>query len=308
MVELRRALTAVGIEALQPDLVILDEFQRFRRLLDHDDGSWASQLAHQMFDFEDPVSSRPTRTLLLSATPYRPFTTADDTEDDHYEDLIHTARFLLGTPEAAEGLRDDLRALRRGLLCVDRDRGASAEAACRRVGERLQPVMARTERLAATPDRSGMLGAGEMPVSLERADVEGYLAAASAAEVLGRARRGRVLEVRALPSELHGGLRPQAGVRGLTTRRGPCPPSCASSSRRDAVCSTGTTSRRTNRSIPATPDCAAWSPTCWTGACGAASGCRPPCRTTRRRACSTRKGSGPSPSGSSSRRGTWCPR
>jgi hypothetical protein len=157
IVELRRALATVGIEALRPDLVILDEFQRFRSLLDPANQTWATRLAHELFDYREPESGRPTRTLLLSATPYRPYTTADEAEgDNHFEDFVHTAQFLFNDDLAADALRSDLRDLRRSLLIVDRDGGDAAAAACRRVGDRLRPVMARTERLASTPDRKGL--------------------------------------------------------------------------------------------------------------------------------------------------------
>ena len=187
IVELRRALATVGIEALQPDLVILDEFQRFRALLDPTNQTWATRLAHELFDYREPTTGRETRTLLLSATPYRPYTTVNDAEGDtHFEDFVLTAKFLLRDDLAGEALRSDLRDLRRSLMNVDKDGGQSAELACQRVGERLRPVMSRTERLASTPDRSGMLTSVAMPVTLERADVDGYLAAAGAAQLLGQ--------------------------------------------------------------------------------------------------------------------------
>lgn len=186
IVELRQSLATVGIEALQPDLVILDEFQRFRTLLDPSDQSWATRLARKLFDFQAKDTGRRTRTLLLSATPYRPYTTADDADgDSHFEDFVQTARFLLDDDLSAEALRADLRDLRRSLLCIDRDHGAAAAAACERVGSRLRPVMARTERLASTPDRNGMLQEMVLPVSLERSDVDGYVAAAAASKLLG---------------------------------------------------------------------------------------------------------------------------
>ena len=183
--ELRMALAVVGIEALQPDLVILDEFQRFRNLLDPANQSWAALLARALFDYRDPESGRPTRTLMLSATPYRPYSTADDTDgDSHFADFVQTAQFLFGNEREADALRLDLRNLRRSLLSIDRDGGDAAVLACQRVAGRLRPVMARTERLASTPDRNGMLEPVPMPVKLERHDVDGYLAAAGAAEML----------------------------------------------------------------------------------------------------------------------------
>src|SRR5205814_8855155 len=47
--ELRAVLAATCVEALEPDLVILDEFQRFKHLLT-DDESDAARLARKLFD------------------------------------------------------------------------------------------------------------------------------------------------------------------------------------------------------------------------------------------------------------------
>lgn len=69
--EVRRILAIVGIAALEPDLVVLDEFQRFKDLLRPDPDNFAAELAHRLFDYKDSVTGRRTRTLLLSATPYR---------------------------------------------------------------------------------------------------------------------------------------------------------------------------------------------------------------------------------------------
>lgn len=67
--ELRGVLAQSSIETLEPDLVILDEFQRFRDMLDRD--SDAGQLAHEMFNY--PAA----RVLLLSATPFKAYTLAE---------------------------------------------------------------------------------------------------------------------------------------------------------------------------------------------------------------------------------------
>ena len=45
--------------------------------------SWPKAL----FDYRDPKTDQQTRTLLLSATPYRMYTMADDTDSDHYRRL-----------------------------------------------------------------------------------------------------------------------------------------------------------------------------------------------------------------------------
>ncbi|MCK4819480.1 DEAD/DEAH box helicase, partial [bacterium] len=61
---LRSILAQVCLQALEPDLVILDEFQRFKHLLSGDDE--ASMLARDMFTYSDEHTD--VRVLLLSAT------------------------------------------------------------------------------------------------------------------------------------------------------------------------------------------------------------------------------------------------
>lgn len=91
--ELRAVLARVSVSLLTPDLVILDEFQRFRELLAKD--SEAGELAHHLFDHATHAAGR-TKVLLLSATPYKPFTYAEETAagDDHHRDFMGVVGFL----------------------------------------------------------------------------------------------------------------------------------------------------------------------------------------------------------------------
>lgn len=181
--ELRRALAIVGVSALQPDLVILDEFQRFKDLLEppkHDD--FAATLAHRLFDHADHQTGRRTRTLLLSATPYRMYTTADEQDGDHYKDFLATCRFLLRDTDAVEELRSDFARLRTSLLTPDAAR--HAEELCDQIADRLRQVMARTERLASTPDRDGMLSEPPLKVHVTGTDLVAYRRVADLADEL----------------------------------------------------------------------------------------------------------------------------
>jgi hypothetical protein len=114
---LRAKLSHACVDALQPDLVIMDEFQRFRDLLHGD--SDAAILARELFDYSGS-DGHAARTLLLSATPYRMLTLAGDEPDegDHYLDFLETLSFLYGHekgPEVAATLAREMRTFR-GLL------------------------------------------------------------------------------------------------------------------------------------------------------------------------------------------------
>ncbi|MCY4423664.1 MAG: helicase-related protein [Acidimicrobiaceae bacterium] len=171
--EVRRVMARVGIAALQPDLIVLDEFQRFKDLLRPEPGNFAAESAHRLFNHRDPETGRATRTLLLSATPYRMYTISDEMEDDHYRDFLDTCSFLFQDPARVERLEGRFRALRTALTAADP--GDAAEDACQGVGNELRAVMARTERLSATPDRDGMLSETDTQVAVMDHDLRAYL-------------------------------------------------------------------------------------------------------------------------------------
>lgn len=147
--KLRGLLAKVCISALRPTLVILDEFQRFKHLLE-DEGD-ASLLARYLFEQQEA------KTLLLSATPYKSFTMDQETDqDDHYPDFLRTLGFLSNGSDRVERIK--------GLLARHRKRlqsgnGASAEPddVKTELEQELLRVMCRTERIAFTRDANAML-------------------------------------------------------------------------------------------------------------------------------------------------------
>lgn len=177
--DLRHTLARSCIEALEPDLVILDEFQRFRHLLDGDDA--AAELAQLLFKQETA------RVLLLSATPYKMYTLPEEAEaqDDHYADFLRTTRFLMGAEQTAK-FQVELADFRHTLLDLG---GIQPEVIHRhrtRVERRLRRVMSRTERLAVTADRNGMLVERRAEgVKLEAADLRSFLSADLVSRRLG---------------------------------------------------------------------------------------------------------------------------
>jgi hypothetical protein len=181
--EIRRIMAIVGISALRPDLVVLDEFQRFKDLLDPAPANFASELANRLFNYVEPDTGRPTKTLLLSATPYRMFTTTDEPDADHYADFLSTCSFLFsGDEPRVRHLRDRFGALRGALTSADGL--AHAETICADIASALRNVMARTERLAATPDRDGMLCERDALVTVEPDDLRAYMRVGDLAEAV----------------------------------------------------------------------------------------------------------------------------
>jgi len=193
--ELRAILGRTCITALRPDLVILDEFQRFKHLLDPDDE--AAELAKSLFEYADKKEQHheAVRVLLLSATPYKMYSLhheQENGESDHYEDFVATYDFLVKhAPEENRAMRGLLKDYRTAILNLGGSGVADLRPIKSEIERRLRRVMSRTERLAATSDRSGMLREIPSAARLEPADVRQYMTAANVAKVLDH---GEVVE------------------------------------------------------------------------------------------------------------------
>jgi hypothetical protein len=175
---LRLELAISSLSALEPDLIILDEFQRFKQLLDGTEQ--AADLARELFTFKGA------RVVLLSATPYKMFTTSDEaTGDDHYRDFLQTIRFLYNDEERSTHFKGLLAGYRDALLTVSTDDVTQLRASKLAVEEALKEVMVRTERLAVTPNRDGMLTeVTPRALELQQSDLRAYVTVAKVAAAL----------------------------------------------------------------------------------------------------------------------------
>lgn len=181
--ELRSTLAATCLEALEPDIIILDEFQRFRHLLDEDDES--GRLARKLFNYSDEKTSA--RVLLVSATPYKMYTADEEGGgDNHYEDFLATLRFLSQDLGIAQRVGEQLNEYHRALIRVGETGVEPIRVIKESIERDLRRVMVRTERLAATVDRDGMLS--QMPCEGLR------LSAEDATDFVGLERIGDVVE------------------------------------------------------------------------------------------------------------------
>ena len=142
---LRRIFAEISIDMLDPDLVIMDEFQRFSSLLQQGDDE-QSMLARRFFD--DSRSN--TKVLLLSATPYKPYSTLEelntDGGDEHYHDFMNVMDFLFVTKEKTDVFRRTWQQYSAALKRTDVMDITPLVAAKNEAEEALYSVMCRTER------------------------------------------------------------------------------------------------------------------------------------------------------------------
>lgn len=183
---LRMAVAHVSVQRLNPDLVILDEFQRFKDLFPSgaDDGN--AHLSEPQKLAQRVITTDRAKVLVLSATPYKMYTLPDESDsEDHYRDFTRTVGFLAGR-ERAERISEQLKVMRRGALSGDEHDVAEGKAAKAEIETELRRVMSRTERLAATPDRDGMLTERQLaPMELTATELKGWMADDSLATHLG---------------------------------------------------------------------------------------------------------------------------
>lgn len=177
---LRVLLSQVVLDRLRPDLIILDEFQRFRHLLRDEEGDGARQrpareLATRLFEARGGRA----HTLLLSATPYRMYSTeAERIDDDHYADFVLTTRFLLGDDDDAVArlerkLRVHREAMQAALSGEDIERPQQTRKTVERV---LRRVMSRTERVRATVEADGMIEPTRHALTVDAASIRHFAA------------------------------------------------------------------------------------------------------------------------------------
>ena len=92
IVRLRLLFADISLNKLDPDLIIMDEFQRFKYLLSSDENSEMDKLTNKFFNSDD------VRILMLSATPYKMYSTLDEIEEEqidaHYREFFDVVEFL----------------------------------------------------------------------------------------------------------------------------------------------------------------------------------------------------------------------
>ena len=178
--ELRLRLAEMSIDMLEPDLIILDEFQRFRNLLDP--RNLEARLAQKLFRYEQ------VKTLLLSATPYKMLSLDHERDDDHYRDFLKTLEFLFDCPSVVDDLKKDIQAFRQSLYGLGSGCGNGKAVSDSRdvLQSKLKKVMCRTERTATALSPNAMFSESPEEMTLEPRDLHGAVLADRVASSVGR--------------------------------------------------------------------------------------------------------------------------
>lgn len=161
---------------LDADLFILDEFQRFKEIIERGEDNEQSYVASEVFR-EDALH----KVLLLSATPFKAMTSLAEDEGDeaHLKGLRTVLGFLRkNTPldayeVARHGVRSQLTLLSNGTPIAE-----LSDLPRKAVESELRPVICRTERAQIADGIDSVMGTLELDCAAEfsRRDVDAYRA------------------------------------------------------------------------------------------------------------------------------------
>lgn len=180
---LRVLFSKISLDKLEPDLVIMDEFQRFKYLINSDPESETGMLAHKFF------TSNNVRMLLLSATPYKMYSTLeeiDDTQvDEHYSEFLDVMGFLnvgKGEQESFKNVWNNysikLKELSSGDTTLLLAKSEAEKAMYKKV--------CRTERVSATENADIIDDSSvKVPVDVMEQDVKSYISAQKLLDEIG---------------------------------------------------------------------------------------------------------------------------
>jgi hypothetical protein len=180
--KLRFELSRCCIEFLQADIFILDEFQRYKKLIDskgndenEDKVSPAIELAREIFSFED------SKILMLSATPFKPYTNDFDEMNGevHYNEFITVLQFLMAdkSSEFWKEYEHDRKALFGFLRHPDTldTQMPNAIGLKNKLETLYRTSIVRTEKLLASNDRDALIKHVNKPISIQPEDINDFV-------------------------------------------------------------------------------------------------------------------------------------
>ena len=173
--KLRVLFAQISLDKLEPDLVIMDEFQRFKYLITSDPNSETGMLANKFFN-SDKV-----RMLLLSATPYKMYSTLEEIDetqtDEHYKEFLDVMDFLNITSNEKSNFKTiwndysvKLKEITKGETTVIEAKNAAENA--------MYQHICRTERVSASENADIIDDSDvKIPLTVLEQDIKSYIQA-----------------------------------------------------------------------------------------------------------------------------------
>ncbi|HCS11651.1 MAG TPA: hypothetical protein DIV40_09360 [Clostridiales bacterium] len=173
--KLRMMFAQISVEFLNPDLVIMDEFQRFKFLISADELSETGILAKRF------LNGNGTKVLLLSATPYKLYSTLEEINesqiDEHYSEFIQVMNFLIDNEKRLKEFKNIWSNLSMQLREIDFDNISVIEAK-KKAESAMYNGVCRTERIAAINNGDFINDeSARMPISVTEKDIISYVEA-----------------------------------------------------------------------------------------------------------------------------------
>jgi hypothetical protein len=180
---LRMLFARISVDFLNPDIVIMDEFQRFKYLISADAESETGILAQRF------LNSNNVKVLLLSATPYKLYSTLEEINetqcDDHYAEFFQVTSFLFNDKSKHIKFKDvwnsfsvKLRELQLNNLSIIYVKKDAEDA--------LYQGVCRTERISAMKNGDFIDDSGvRQPLRITEKDVQSYIQAQRLLEDMG---------------------------------------------------------------------------------------------------------------------------
>ncbi len=178
---LRKLLASVCVEYLKPDLIVMDEFQRFKYMIDLEEDSDVKLITESLF-----TNSR-IKILLLSATPYKMYALQSDEEEgeSHFEEFKFIVDFLLNDEAKKNEFLEAWNEYSKSLLHLEQRNWSLIKEEKKKVESLLRSVIARTERITVSDDKNTLLHPSPLnTILIKPTDIRSFISADSVASKL----------------------------------------------------------------------------------------------------------------------------
>lgn len=181
---LRIMMAKISIDFFEADLIIMDEFQRFKELLDLDDKSEMGIIRNRL------LNKKNVNILLLSATPYKLYQTLEEMEsieDDNHKEFMGLINFLTnGDKQLLKQFETSWDEFSGGLKEIGRVEVEKIIPIKEKAEAELYHLMCRTERSMVIKGREDIIDTQKCkkPLNVTEKDIQSFIEADTIVDIL----------------------------------------------------------------------------------------------------------------------------